>query len=858
MSLSKRFKPCRIAVMASLIGGLMATVWLVWVCARNGTIPFLPARSGAEWIVYANRITAAAQDVTLATAEFRRTFVLEGKPAHAFLVASMFRRGGVVINGQPVLALPGAAGNWKLPCALEATGLLRVGTNEIVAWVTNSAGPPALWLRLEAGELSLGTDTRWQVSLAGIGRQNARRASQVALGPGDRLYGSERIADSLRRAWPFVAALFLAFVVLVLGGAWWLRTTKGPVEKKALGALLVVVIVARCALFLNDLPKLPRGMGFDAGAHEQYVQFIQQRHALPLPSDGWEMHQPPLYYATSALATAVVGLSVQDDSAALVLRCINGLIGLIHCWLVMLCLRLLFPSALAAQAMGFLVASLVGPNLYLSQYVSNDPLAALLTTLAIYLCLRALRAEKDNIWLYVGIGAAIGAAILTKLTAALALPLILVGLSLKSFSRESGCFFAWFRCIGTVCLSCLLICGWHYARVWVLVGAAPLPNWETDSSYAWWQQPGFRTAGFYFRFGQAFVCPLFSAYHSFGDGIYTTLWGDGLASGTGSLSFRPPWNYDLMNVAFLLALAPTLLFGIGFLRACAVSWRRACPEWLMMAGAVPIFALGVIYVSLRSPCLGDVKAFYGLPALLPFGAVVALGFDFLHSKHRALGTGFWVLVLSWTLTTYAAFWIRSENPATHLVRGIELANHQRYPEAIASLSHAVQLDPAVPWAHEELALACMRGGSPDEAAAEFAKVIQLQPDNANAHNNLGTILAGRGRLEEAISHFQEATRLEPENADAWHNLGLALAGSGRVDEALQNYRNALSLRPTFAKAHKNLGVALARKGLLDQAISEFREAVRLQPDYSEAQRYLAAALAQKDSARTPNPASGKP
>ena len=42
-------------------------------------------------------------------------------------------------------------------------------------------------------------------------------------------------------------------------------------------------------------------MGFDAMAHEQYIQFIQEKHALPLPKDGWEMHQPPLYYAASAM-----------------------------------------------------------------------------------------------------------------------------------------------------------------------------------------------------------------------------------------------------------------------------------------------------------------------------------------------------------------------------------------------------------------------------------------------------------------------------------------------------------------------------------------------------------------------------
>ena len=69
-------------------------------------------------------------------------------------------------------------------------------------------------------------------------------------------------------------------------------------------------------------------MGFDTAAHEQYIRFIQEKHALPLPKDGWEMHQPPLYYAVSALLLDAGSLTVTDNDATSLLRTVNGVVGL--------------------------------------------------------------------------------------------------------------------------------------------------------------------------------------------------------------------------------------------------------------------------------------------------------------------------------------------------------------------------------------------------------------------------------------------------------------------------------------------------------------------------------------------------
>ena len=209
----------------------------------------------------------------------------------------------------------------------------------------------------------------------------------------------------------------------------------------------------------------------------------------------------------------------------------NGVAGLVHCWLALLCLRLLFPENPAAQAAGLLMAAFLPPHLYLSQYVTNEPLAGLFVTVAFYLCLRALRAEKENLYLYLGIGAAMGLAMLTKFSFLLAVPFFPAALGLRLIARKNYAPRDWLKGLGLIVLVCLVVCGWHYGHVWAQFGRPIVGNWEANSAHPWWQDPGFRTSAYYFSFGQSLISPLFSEFHSFADGFYSTLWGDGLISG---------------------------------------------------------------------------------------------------------------------------------------------------------------------------------------------------------------------------------------------------------------------------------------------------------------------------------------
>jgi 4-amino-4-deoxy-L-arabinose transferase-like glycosyltransferase len=737
-----------------IVAILLLALWTTaggfwWLCTRSNRIAFLTTRPGAEWIVYPKPPDAMAQHAVPIRAVFRYTFRLNAPPGSATLTVRAFKSAAVVINGQKPGQLELAGENWKSPSTADVTGLLRAGTNDITAYVTNSLGPPALWLRLQTGQLSQGTDERWQVSLAGAAWQKARRARQPpTIRPGNLLYGSERTMDSVKRVWPVMAGFCALSVFMVWGvnrrlrqrGRQMAAATTDPSAKWIYG-LLAGVLIARAALFLNNTPQLPRSMGFDTEDHEQYIRFIQEKGTLPSANDGWEMYQPPLYYAASAMLLDACSLSVPDNDAAFLLRTVNGVVGLVHCWLALLCLRLLFPENLAAQAVGLLIAAFLPPHLYLSQYVTNEPLAGLFVTAAFYLCLRALRAEKENFHLYLGIGTAMGLAMLTKFSFLLAAPLFPAALGLRLMACKNYAPRDWLKSLGLIVLACLVVCGWHYGHVWAQFGKPIVGNWETNSRHPWWQDPGFRTSAYYFSFGQSLISPLFSEIHSFTDGFYSTLWGDGLISGTARLAFRPPWNYDLMNAEYLLAFGISVLFLAGFALALANFIRRPTPEWLMIIGSVLLFGTGILFMSLNVPA--QIKAFYGFPALVPFSALVAVGWNWLSQKYSAMRTVLWVFLLAWTMTVYTAFWVRSSNPETYRVRGIYQATQLNYTQAIGSLSQA----------------------------------LRLNPDDADAHCILAEILSDQNKAVEAIQHYREALRIRPDFPEALNYFALILATS---------------------------------------------------------------------------------
>lgn len=779
--------------LAALVAGA-GGCW--WLCTRSGEMAYLPSHSGAQWIVDARLPEARARHAFPSRIAFKRTFLLDAKPAEATISLSAFKSAAVSVNGQAISGLK-CGRNWKATSMTSIGPLLLAGTNEIVVSVTNDFGPPALWLRLQAGPHSLGTDESWLSSPVDSHWLAARRASDP---PGIPTWYSLnehlRTSNAILRSWHELVLFMSISLALILFIRRWLKRQIKLQPEKWLYVLFAAVVIARVALLIHDVSRLSHEKGFDAERHEDYIKFIQEKRTLPLPQDGWEMHQPPLYYLVSALLMDVLGFSAGTDNAVMPLRAINGVIGLLHCWLVLLCLKRLFPENHSAQAVGLLIASFLPANLYISMYVTNDPLSGLLVTSSIYLSLRLLASEKESLKLAIGLGLALGAAMLTKLNAMLAVPVILAALGVHLVYRRARSLGDWLRSVGVVTLACALTCGWHYIRVWGQIGSLPLPNSQTNPALAWWQDPGFRTASYYLRFGRSLVSPLFSGFHSFADGIYSTLWADGLISGASSLLFRPPWNYDLVQVGCLLSVPLTLLAALGLAILIRKFMHQPEPVCVLVVGMLFAFAAGIIFLTFHSPWSSTVKAFYAIPALVPFSAVSAEGWLWLAKKNRALRMALWLILMVWILTTFTSFWIRTDNFEFWRSRGwVQMSRHD-FPVAIEDFSRALELNPDDPDSRYLLARALESQGRAKEALQQYEEALRLEPDAPDTLGAAAEALA-KGEKEDAV----RATKLAQRACELTHyrrpslvsTLAAAQSCAGQMEESLVTSELACNL-----------------------------------------------------------------
>src|SRR5436190_19627716 len=241
-------------------------------------------------------------------------------------------------------------------------------------------------------------------------------------------------------------------------------------------------------------------------------------------------------------------------------------------------------------------------QLYMSHYPTYESLAALIVSASLYFALRMAKTGATTWKGYCAVGLLIGTALLAKASAVSVVPFIVLALA-RQLAIEGASFTKWAGTLGSMLLIATLLCGWHYVRV-SRYGSPLVGGWNSVNGVFWWQDDGYHTVSYFARFGESLVHPLFSATASFLDGLYSTLWGDGLCSGVSDLSIRPPWNYNLMCAGYLLSLLPTLLLLVGVMTSLWQLFREPRSDIIIFVGFSLAVAMGLVYYNLKVPCYG--------------------------------------------------------------------------------------------------------------------------------------------------------------------------------------------------------------------------------------------------------------
>ena len=827
------------SIVLAVAAAVIAFGWLTWKCDQDPTINFLPHEGQCSWIIFPSAIDARSHPVAWIDTAFRRKFSLESQPKRAQVHVRAAKRLELKINGEPV-PLP-AIRNWKELSAVDVLKFLRTGENTIEARVFNNDAPPALWLALVTETQTWSTDINWEASLAGSSWRNCVFAAEPREpGAGNLLYGGENVWQTILKIWPSWLTFALIAIVLTIAIGRWIPQTNADLSRVQMLVCLGACVAIWLGLFWNNTERLPFVTGYDSKDHLAYIKYIQERHALPLPNEGYEMFQPPLYYAVSAGILSVLRLSATDAGAVPVLRGLTMLFGIANFVFVFLSIRLLFPRQPRLQLIGLITAAFLPMQLYLSHYVTNETLAATLASASIYLGLRALTAKPASLWQLLSLGACVGAAMLAKATGLLLIPPLIGALVIKLLQERAGTV-DWLRTFGSTIGGILIVCGWHFVRIWRHFGSPIVGNWDPAIGFPLWQDPGFHTSSDYFRFGQALVRPMFSGFHGFADGIYSTLWGESLGGGLSGVLSRTPWNYDLMAGGYWLALVPTLIVIVGVAIAFFRFVRRASPEWFMMLGLAAAVIFALLFMTLRVPSYAQVKAFYGLAALVPFCAFSVLGWMQVTRGSRIFRFSLLALFLLAAINNVAAVWIR-HSAEQHIYAAIRLNEQGQTDRALAEASEATKNDPANGNASYVLAAILDETAKSQDAITECERCLALNPTIGECHFQLAVSLGKRGDLSNALMEANHALESRPENPQA-NDLVLTLNLEAQLrNETLVAARNALAVSPFDADLHYRVGLAAGQLGDFAMATEQLAYALVLAPRKTDYEQKLRIAL----------------
>jgi tetratricopeptide (TPR) repeat protein len=130
-----------------------------------------------------------------------------------------------------------------------------------------------------------------------------------------------------------------------------------------------------------------------------------------------------------------------------------------------------------------------------------------------------------------------------------------------------------------------------------------------------------------------------------------------------------------------------------------------------------------------------------------------------------------------------------------------------------------------------------------EAIRHFQHAIELNPSMARAYDNLGLCYYYENQNDIAIANYNKAIELDrgSQHPSSWPYLNLAITQQflGQLSSAEANLHEALRIDPSLAPAHLRLGTVLEELNRLNEAVVELRKAARLNPDYPEPHIILA-------------------
>ncbi|MFC1714717.1 ArnT family glycosyltransferase [Candidatus Poribacteria bacterium] len=622
LSISKLWRYLIIALIC-----LSPFAFLFYQAWYSPKIEFLVPSFRGDWILHsANKLSGIV--------EFRRRFQLRDIPAKCEIRVRAMMQFSIAVNGQTVeVDSQREEHNWKSARRYDIASMLQKADNAIIIRVSNPEGPPALLvegptLGSPEGKIKLSSDTNWEaapdpnfdqwVSVVPTLKDKARLEEKK--GP---------IQKSPRYAIYIIAfAVYVIFILLAIK-PWRIFhrpdsdiPPRAPGRRRLLSSIpfLVIIVIVLIINVHNTAIYSHERSGFDWKGHVEYIRYMASNWRTPIATEGWEMFQPPLYYFLSAIIYKLFGGAAAEPGSLKAVQIMGTFSGVANACFAWLVLRKLFKENYLIQLLGFSVVAFLSMCFYMNPLISNEIFSGSVISLAIYMLIRYGFKKRVRIHQALILGAVVGLALLSKYTAAFVFLTAVTILMIRVLTNPST------RRREVTALAVFLIVvfalsGWLYIRNLVKFHDPFIGNWDQKSGYHYEQHHGYRTLGFYLKFGSVFFHkPERSRWASFWDGKYGSMWMDTHGSFLKT-------NDDQANlygsIIIYLALLPSVSILLGFCQSLRSAFKsaRCNPNFALIMVFVLTF-ISLLSFTMEVPFFSTIKAFFYL-SLLPVIAVFA-------------------------------------------------------------------------------------------------------------------------------------------------------------------------------------------------------------------------------------------
>jgi len=650
MSLANRYLMAGLIAVAAfaLIAGLFGFRKVI----ADPDIAFLYSEHGAQWIRLREPIVLKAREPQMLITEFRTRFAVDIVPGDAIFCFRAMKVAGILLDGKSISAPdPSLANNWKQIRCLDLSSKLSPGFHEIRFVVQNQNGHPALMAYCPS--LKIFTGEQWEASDDGNAWSKAMLADKMEPLPLSRSF--PRADRAFLRELP----IFVPVFILVFAFSLWVAKAakKGhPSLMPTAGRLRWILISLWVILALNNIGKIPLVIGMDVAEHMEYIRYIANNWNIPLATEGWQMFQPPFFYLVSAVIYKIFAMFFAPETVERILRIIPLACGVLQVEVCYRTVGYVYPGRDDLKCIGTVIGGLLPMNIYISQFVGNEPLAGLLASIAILLLTRILSSNvAPSMGNLVSLGVLLGLAMLTKVTALLLLFPVAGFLFYKLAMSDPLPARGLSKAIAPtmlVLVSAFAVSGWYFFRNWVEMGQVVIGGWDPSRNILWWQYPGYRTPANLLSFGESLFYPILSAVGSIWDGLYSTLWMDGYLSAYN----RPPWNYGFFLSIAWLSLLPTAAILLGILSTFTGLNRERRQVFLFAISCVIIYTSAILYLFLTVPIFSTAKATYALGIMPCLAVLGASGFEILTRKPY-LKAAVYGGIACWAFAAYGAYFV---------------------------------------------------------------------------------------------------------------------------------------------------------------------------------------------------------